>query len=75
MYLHSSAAADVIQHPYILQGAEEKMDVEASMNLIKAIPYCSNRQLRAMTAAKADLAKMFRSKGVDISIAQDLKVG
>ena len=51
------------------------MDVEASMNLIKAIPYCSNRHLRALTAAKADLAKMFRSKGVDISIAQDLKVG
>ena len=46
---------------------------DASLNLMKAIPYCSNRQLRAMSAAKADLGRMFRSKSVDISIAQDLK--
>ncbi len=55
-----------------VQAPEDKMD-DASLNLMKAIPYCSNRQLRAMSAAKADLARMFRSKSVDISIAQDLK--
>lgn len=56
-----------------VEGPEDKVD-EASLNLMKAIPYCSNRQLRAMAAAKADLARMFRGKGVDISMAQDLKV-
>ena len=56
-----------------VEGPEEKMD-EASMNLMKAIPYCSNRQLRAMAAAKASLARMFRSKSVDVKMADGLKM-
>ena len=39
----------------------------------RAAAYCSNRQLRLLTSAKASLARMLGTKGVDITSAEGLK--
>lgn len=56
-----------------VDGPDEKMD-EASFSLMKAIPYCSNRQLRTMAAAKSSLARSFPARSVVISMAEGLKL-
>lgn len=57
----------------LTEAAEGPEDLKGSLNIIRAVPHCSNRQLRLLTAAKSSLARMLNSSSVDIVGAQAVK--
>lgn len=52
-----------------VEGPEDK---KAVLDLIRSVPFCSNRQLRLLTAAKSSLIRMLGTHGVDIISTQNV---
>jgi hypothetical protein len=48
------------------EAVEGPEDWKASLNMIRAVPFCSNRQLRLLTVAKSSLTRMLAPSQVDI---------
>lgn len=57
----------------LTEAAEGPDDIKATLNIIRAVPHCSNRQLRLLTAAKSSLCRMLASNHVDIVGKEGLK--
>jgi hypothetical protein len=55
------------------EAVEAPEDRKASLNLIRTVPFCSNRQLRLLTTAKSSLARMLGSSSVEITSVDDDK--
>lgn len=53
----------------LTEAVEAPEDRKASLNLIRTIPFCSNRQLRLLTTARSSLARMLGSSTVCASNA------
>ena len=52
-----------------VEGPEDK---KAVLDIIRSVPFCSNRQLRLLTAAKSSLIRMLGTHGVDIISTQNV---
>lgn len=52
------------------EAVEGPDDRKASLDIIRTVPFCSNRQLRLLTVAKSSLARMLGTSSVDITSAQ-----
>lgn len=57
----------------LTEAVEAPEDRKASLNLIRTIPFCSNRQLRLLTTARSSLARMLGSSTVEITSVDDQK--
>ena len=51
----------------LTEAVEAKEDRKTSLNLIRTIPFCSNRQLRLLTTARSSLARMLGSSTVRLA--------